>query len=79
MFIPVEAVHSQGDSITYVLVKDGLGIIKQEVELGISNSDQVIIKSGLSEGQNVYLSDPSGAEDKVLSRISKQQSIAQNR
>ena len=79
MFIPVEAVHSQGDSITYVLVKDGLGIIKQEVELGISYSDQVIIKSGLSEGQNVYLSDPSGAEDKVLSRISKQQSIAQNR
>lgn len=79
MFIPVEAVHSQGDSITYVIVKDGLGVIKQEVELGISNSDQVIIKAGLNEGQNVYLSDPSGIEDKTLNRLAGKQSLAQNK
>lgn len=79
MFIPVEAVHSQGDSITYVIVKDGLGIVKQEVELGISNSDQVIIKAGLNEGQSVYLSDPSGVEDKSLNRLAGKESLAQNK
>ncbi|GHE69574.1 RND transporter [Roseivirga thermotolerans] len=78
MFVPVEAIHSQGDSITYVLLKDGLSIVKQEVELGISNSDQVIIKSGLTEGQSVYLSDPSGINDFSLKRLNNSQSIAQN-
>ena len=79
MFVPVEAVHSQGDSITYVLLKEGLNIVKQEVELGISNSDQVIIKAGLSEGQSVYLSDPSGMDEKTLKRLEGKESLAQNK
>ncbi|HEY9117737.1 MAG TPA: efflux RND transporter periplasmic adaptor subunit [Roseivirga sp.] len=79
MFVPVEAIHSQGDSITYVVLKDGLNIVKQEVELGISNSDQVIIRSGLNAGQSVYLSDPTGIEDKTLNRLNEKQAIAQNK
>lgn len=79
MFVPVEAVHSQGDSIAFVLLKDGMAIVKQEVELGISNSDQVIIKAGLEEGQSVYLSDPSGVDDKSLKRLDGKQSLAQNK
>ena len=31
LFVPVEAVHSQGDSITYVVVKDGMSMVKREV------------------------------------------------
>ncbi|WP_420385909.1 efflux RND transporter periplasmic adaptor subunit [Roseivirga sp.] len=79
MFVPVEAVHSQGDSIAFVLLKDGMTIVKQEVELGISNSDQVIIKAGLEEGQSVYLSDPSGIDDKSLKRLDGKKSLAQNK
>ena len=64
LFIPVEGVHSQGDSITYV-VKGG-SRVKQEVLLGKSNADEVIILAGLEEGERIYLSDPEGLEnDKV--------------
>ena len=64
LFIPVEGVRSQGDSITYV-VKGG-SRVKQEVLLGKSNADEVIILAGLEEGERIYLSDPEGLEnDKV--------------
>lgn len=77
LFVPVEAIHSQGDSITYVLLKDGLSIVKQEVSLGISNSDQVIINEGLKEGQSVYLSDPQGLDQKSVRLLANSKVIAQ--
>jgi HlyD family secretion protein len=69
IFIPVEAVHSQGDSITYVVAKDGINMIRQEVLLGKSNSDEVIVLVGLIEGTTLYLSDPEGLESKPLKRL----------
>ena len=66
LFIPVEALHSQGDSVTYVYKKDGLGTIKQEVNVGQSNSDEVVVLKGLDESDMVYLSDPAGLEDKKI-------------
>ncbi|KYG79055.1 efflux RND transporter periplasmic adaptor subunit [Roseivirga echinicomitans] len=71
LFIPVEAVHSQGDTITYIIAKDGLNITKHEVRLGKSNSDEVVVLGGIDEGLTVYLSDPSGIEDKPIKRISE--------
>ena len=69
LFVPVEALHSQGDSISYVFKKDGLSTIKQEVLLGESNSDEVIILKGLEENDVVYLSDPEGMNDKKVNRL----------
>ncbi len=69
VYVPLEALHSQGDSITYVLKKDGMGYIKQEVEVGQSNLDEVIILKGISEGDLLYLSDPDGFEAKSVRRL----------
>ncbi len=69
LFVPVEALHSQGDSLSFVYKKEGLGIIKQEVFLGISNSDEVVILKGLAENDVVYLSDPEGSADKKIERL----------
>jgi len=69
LFVPVEAVHSQGDSITYVITKNGMTMSKQEVLLGKSNSDEVIILEGVSEGTSVFLSDPEGLETKLITRL----------
>ena len=71
LFIPVEAVHSQGDSITYIIAKEGLNITKHEVRLGKSDSDEVVVLGGIEEGITVYLSDPSGIEEKPIKRISE--------
>ncbi len=69
LFVPVESLHSQGDSISYVYKKAGLGIVKQEVFLGQSNSDEVVILKGLDEDDVVYLSDPEGMEDEKVKRL----------
>lgn len=69
LFMPVESLHSQGDSISYVFKKDGLSAIKQEVFLGSSNSDEVIILKGLEENDVVYLSDPEGMGGKKIQRL----------
>jgi HlyD family secretion protein len=69
LFVPVETLHSQGDSLSYVYKKEGLGIVKQEVFLGNSNSDEVVILDGLAENDVVYLSDPDGMTDKKIERL----------
>ena len=71
MFIPVECIHSQGDSITYVFKRQGLGYVKSEITTGQSNSDETIILDGVNEGDWIYLSDPPGADSKKLELLSK--------
>lgn len=66
LFVPLECLHSQYDSITYVFKKDGLATIKQEVQLGLTNANDVVILAGLSEGDRVYLSLPRGMEEDAI-------------
>jgi len=80
LYMPVEAVHSQGDSITYVYIKEGLSTTKQEVKIGQSNSDEVIVLKGLQESDLVFLSDPEGMEDKKVQLLKDSgEDIAENR
>ncbi len=62
IFIPLECLHNQADTITYVFKKDGLKTVKQEVMLGETNANNVIITAGLTETDRVHLSIPSGQE-----------------
>lgn len=71
IFIPVEAVHSQGDTLTYVVARTGGNTVRQEVLLGKSNSDEVVVLNGLDEGLKIYLSDPDGMESKPLRLLDK--------
>lgn len=66
IFVPLEALHSQGDTLTYVLVKDGISYQKQEVVIGKSNDDEAIVLEGLSEDDVVYLSNPEDFERSTL-------------
>jgi HlyD family secretion protein len=82
-YIPLECLHSQFDSVTFVYKKSGLNIIKQEVMLGEANSDHVIILAGLEEGDRIYLSNVVGKEDNEIvlipemdgKRLQKQEEI----
>lgn len=62
-YIPIEALHMQGDK-SYVYKKLGGGYIKEEVQTGLTNSDYVIIESGLDKGDKVALIDPTTLEKK---------------
>ncbi|MBD0833561.1 efflux RND transporter periplasmic adaptor subunit [Aestuariibaculum sediminum] len=68
LMMPLEAVFLK-DSISYAYVKSGLSIEKQEVNLGESNNEVVIIKKGLKENDVVYLNKPEGLEEKSIKRL----------
>ena len=61
VFIPQESVFVN-DSISYVIVKEGLGIKKQKVSLGKTNSNFVVIKEGLSEDEELLMVKPEDVE-----------------
>ncbi|MFZ9045622.1 MAG: hypothetical protein ACO2ZZ_07130 [Cyclobacteriaceae bacterium] len=66
LFIPLECLHSQFDSVTYVYKKEGLNTIKQEVMLGDANTDHVIVEAGLASSDRVYLSNVTGMEEEEI-------------
>ncbi|HOX82715.1 MAG TPA: efflux RND transporter periplasmic adaptor subunit [Chryseolinea sp.] len=63
LFIPLECLHSQSDTITYVFKKDGANVVKQEIIVGEINANDAVVLGGLSESDKVYLSVPPGKED----------------
>ncbi|QHT70283.1 HlyD family efflux transporter periplasmic adaptor subunit [Rhodocytophaga rosea] len=66
LYVPLEALHAQGDSLTFVYKKEGAGLIKQQVKIGQTNDNEAVIMEGLQESDQVYLSVPKNAEDKKL-------------
>jgi len=62
LVIPLECLHNQADTVTYVFKKDGIKTVKQEVMIGDTNVNDVVILGGLTEKDRVYLSIPSGRE-----------------
>jgi len=62
LFIPLEAIHHDGDSLTYTFIKDGLSFIKREIIVGQTNENNAVIKKGLNKGEMVYLSLPEEKE-----------------
>ena len=58
IYIPLECLHTQGDSITFVYMPTATGIVRQEVAVGLTNANEAIIEQGLEEGDRVYLSIP---------------------
>ncbi len=63
LYVPLECLHSQNDSITYIFKKEGLSVVKQEVQIGDNNMNEVVIINGAKEGDRLYLSMPSGYDD----------------
>jgi RND family efflux transporter MFP subunit len=55
--IPLEAVVSEG-GFSYAYHKKGSGLVKQMLELGMTNDNEVIVKQGLAEGDRVLLIPP---------------------
>ncbi len=66
LHIPLEAVHTQGDSINYVFKLNGSSLVRQQVTLGQTNENEVVVLDGLKETEEVYLSVPKDADRKEL-------------
>ncbi|MDP2424580.1 MAG: efflux RND transporter periplasmic adaptor subunit [Bacteroidales bacterium] len=55
VFVPLECIHTQ-DTISYVY-RAGRQV-KQQVKLGRSNENEIVVLEGLSQGDEVYLTPP---------------------
>lgn len=69
LHVPLEALHSVYDSITFVYKREKLNTVKQEVQIGETNSDEAIILNGLNADDRVYLSIPGDMENKKISLL----------
>ena len=69
IYVPLESLHSQFDSITYVFKRAGSSTIKQEVMLGDANAEYVHILAGLKTSDRIYLSSISGMQGEDVQLI----------
>lgn len=68
LIIPLEAVFASGNT-SYVYVKKGNSISKQQVKLGKSNDEEVIVENGVTDGETVYMSVPESAKDQKITML----------
>lgn len=68
LFIPLEAVMNQGD-IAFVYLRNGVGIVRQEIETGLMSENEIEVRRGLEADQQVLLSPPENANDLPLVRL----------
>jgi hypothetical protein len=76
IYVPLECIHNDGDSLSYVYLKDGLSFIKKEVKTGEANEDNIVIKEGLTEENMVYLSIPENNKDLEIEKLPIKKPIA---
>jgi multidrug efflux pump subunit AcrA (membrane-fusion protein) len=69
--VPLESLHSYEDSIAFVYKKAGLKTVKQEVKVGQTNSNAAVIDLGLEPDDRVFLSIPSGMEEKEIDLLAE--------
>jgi multidrug resistance efflux pump len=60
LFIPIESVFSN-DSMSFVYLAEGKET-KQIIETGEENENYVVVRQGLKEGQQIFLTEPENAE-----------------
>ena len=66
--VPLEAVASE-DSIPFVFKRDGGRVVKQEVETGVVNDNEIVVVRGLDADDEVLLSPPANRADLELERL----------
>ena len=63
--VPLEAVASE-DSIPFVFKRDGGRVVKQEVETGAMNDNEIVVVRGVDAGDEVLLSPPAESRRPVV-------------
>lgn len=62
LFVPLETVH-KNDSLQFIYLEKGGGLVKQIVEVGGVNENFAVINKGIQEGDVVFISIPAVTEE----------------
>jgi RND family efflux transporter MFP subunit len=68
IFIPLEAM-AVVDSVPIVYTRSGGRLVRQEIETGAMNENEIVVRRGLAAGDRVLLVAPSGAASLPLIRL----------
>lgn len=69
LYAPLDAIHSLGDTLTYVYLNKGVQVIRKEIEMGAVNSNEAVVENGLNEGDVIFLSVPKDADKTKIVRL----------
>jgi len=69
LYVPLECLFNQDDSITYVFRKSGLNVEKQEVQTGTANRNEVMVPAGVEEGDVLYMSRVEGLDKRPINLL----------
>ncbi|MFN3315201.1 MAG: efflux RND transporter periplasmic adaptor subunit [Raineya sp.] len=70
LYIPLDCLHQDSQETKFVYLKKANSIIRQEVKVGKSNENEIIVTAGLNAKDVVYLSVPEKAKNTPLQKIS---------
>lgn len=68
LFIPIEAIFNT-DSLTFVYKKSGNSVTRQQVIVGQSNDNEIIIRAGLEVNNEVLMVPPENADDLSIKEL----------
>jgi hypothetical protein len=68
LFVPLEAVTIE-DSIPYVFKRDGGSVVRQQVETGVMNDNEIVVNRGLDKDDKVLLAPPPNASELPTERL----------
>lgn len=71
LYIPIEAIFNS-DSVTFVYKKDGGSVVRQQVIVGQSNDNEIIIRAGLQADNEILLVPPEKAEKLSIESLPKE-------
>jgi RND family efflux transporter MFP subunit len=74
MSVPLEAVTSES-GVPYVYKKSGSSVVKQEVELGALNDNDVVIQRGLDINDRVLLSPPADKDKLKVEKLAGSRNV----
>jgi hypothetical protein len=70
--IPIEGIFSN-DSIAYVFKKDGGSLVRQQIIPGQSNENEIIVRTGLQEEDEITLTQPENPDKIKMITLSKEE------
>ncbi|HPS62254.1 MAG TPA: efflux RND transporter periplasmic adaptor subunit [Bacteroidales bacterium] len=71
LFVPIESIFNN-DSVTFVYRKSGRSVSKQQVVVGPSNENEIVIRAGLEKDDEVLLVPPEKAEKLSIELLPKE-------
>jgi len=60
--VPLEAVVNEA-GFSYVYKRDGRSVVKQMIETGAMNDNEIVVRNGLTKGEQVLLTPPTDKTD----------------